>query len=408
MTSHSTVDVAEVRVLEGPNLYFAKPAIKVSLELPGLPRGRRGDAAGTRAPHGPAGRAARVHPARSSASGSSCDWSSGPCVGWRRRAAPPASACAAGRAAPRSRWWSPSSGAGADAAKPSGGRWAPPWPRGWTAATPSHELAERDHRGTAPGANALRCSCRPIPVASVTGTNGKTTTTRLLGHIGMTAGLRDGVVLHRRHRRAGRDDRAGRLLRARPGPGRCSPRRGCSWASSRPPAAACCSRAWASPPTTSRWSPTSRPTTSGCRGSTPSTSSPRSRRSSPGPPSPVAGRCSTAMTPGCGPCEPAPEPGRGCSPCAQTPRRFASPWTPAAAPSPSWTATSRCWGPGRDPDRLVSVLDVPGDAVGPLGAQHRQRPRRPPPRPSAWACPGTPSSRDCARSRPTTGSTRAG
>jgi phosphoribosylaminoimidazolecarboxamide formyltransferase/IMP cyclohydrolase len=27
--------VTEVRVLEGPNLYFAKPAIKVSLELPG-------------------------------------------------------------------------------------------------------------------------------------------------------------------------------------------------------------------------------------------------------------------------------------------------------------------------------------------------------------------------------------
>ncbi len=40
-----------------------------------------------------------------------------------------------------------------------------------------------------------------IPVASVTGTNGKTTTTRLLGHIGMTAGLRtawsstDGIVV---------------------------------------------------------------------------------------------------------------------------------------------------------------------------------------------------------------------
>ena len=29
------VAVTEVRVLEGPNLYFAKPAIKVSLELPG-------------------------------------------------------------------------------------------------------------------------------------------------------------------------------------------------------------------------------------------------------------------------------------------------------------------------------------------------------------------------------------
>ncbi|MGA8978734.1 MAG: Mur ligase, partial [Pedococcus sp.] len=29
------VSATEVRVLEGPNLYFAKPAIKVSLELPG-------------------------------------------------------------------------------------------------------------------------------------------------------------------------------------------------------------------------------------------------------------------------------------------------------------------------------------------------------------------------------------
>ena len=35
MTSDATVTVAEVRVLEGPNLYFAKPAVKVSLELPG-------------------------------------------------------------------------------------------------------------------------------------------------------------------------------------------------------------------------------------------------------------------------------------------------------------------------------------------------------------------------------------
>ena len=35
MTSDAMVTVAEVRVLEGPNLYFAKPAVKVSLELPG-------------------------------------------------------------------------------------------------------------------------------------------------------------------------------------------------------------------------------------------------------------------------------------------------------------------------------------------------------------------------------------
>jgi cyanophycin synthetase len=35
MTSAPTVTVVEVRVLEGPNLYFAKPAIKVTLDLPG-------------------------------------------------------------------------------------------------------------------------------------------------------------------------------------------------------------------------------------------------------------------------------------------------------------------------------------------------------------------------------------
>ena len=55
---------------------------------------------------------------------------------------------------------------------------------------------------TAAEKGALPTVVRPrIPVASVTGTNGKTTTTRLLGHIGMTAGLvtawssTDGVVV---------------------------------------------------------------------------------------------------------------------------------------------------------------------------------------------------------------------
>ena len=35
MSSPAPVTVTEVRVLEGPNLYFTKPAIKVELELPG-------------------------------------------------------------------------------------------------------------------------------------------------------------------------------------------------------------------------------------------------------------------------------------------------------------------------------------------------------------------------------------
>src|SRR6185295_19510131 len=33
--SAEAVTVTEVRVLEGPNLYFARPAVKVSLECPG-------------------------------------------------------------------------------------------------------------------------------------------------------------------------------------------------------------------------------------------------------------------------------------------------------------------------------------------------------------------------------------
>ena len=35
MTGSPPVEVTEVRVLEGPNLYFPRPAVKVTLELPG-------------------------------------------------------------------------------------------------------------------------------------------------------------------------------------------------------------------------------------------------------------------------------------------------------------------------------------------------------------------------------------
>ena len=65
-----------------------------------------------------------------------------------------------------------------------------PWPTGPRPSPP------RRRRGTGP-----RLVTPRIPVASVTGTNGKTTTTRLLAHICMTAGLRtgwsstDGVVV---------------------------------------------------------------------------------------------------------------------------------------------------------------------------------------------------------------------
>ena len=35
MTSAAAVSATEVRVLEGPNLYFAQPAMKVILQVPG-------------------------------------------------------------------------------------------------------------------------------------------------------------------------------------------------------------------------------------------------------------------------------------------------------------------------------------------------------------------------------------
>ena len=111
-----------------------------------------------------------------------------------------------------------------------------------------------------PGAQAR------IPVVSVTGTNGKTTTVRMIGHIlsqaGMTVGMTttDGVLV------------AGRWTSAtRPGRGPPSwcwttwrSRRPC-W---RPRGAASCTAGWATTGPTSPWSPTSPPTTSAWTAST--------------------------------------------------------------------------------------------------------------------------------------------
>ena len=55
---------------------------------------------------------------------------------------------------------------------------------------------------------------------------------------------------------------------------------------------------------------------------------------------------------------------------------------------------------GADPDRLVSIVDVPVTLSGLSRAQHRQRPRRRRPRRWAWACPARPWSRGCARFAP--------
>lgn len=56
-----------------------------------------------------------------------------------------------------------------------------------------HALTQAAERVSAAERGAPAAQMRPrVPVASVTGTNGKTSTTRLLAHMGMTAGLRTG------------------------------------------------------------------------------------------------------------------------------------------------------------------------------------------------------------------------
>jgi cyanophycin synthetase len=198
MTSDATVTVAEVRVLEGPNLYFAKPAVKVSLELPGyldaqervlIDLARRIGLRGSR-PGAPGSEQRQRFVARvveravrrlATTSGTSrlgvrCRPGSTPeevvaAYVWRRRGRGKALGHALG---PTLEAWL----AGED-----------------VVAAQAEEITRAD-----PGERPS-VTVPTIPVASVTGTNGKTTTTRLLGHIGMTAGLKtawsstDGVVV---------------------------------------------------------------------------------------------------------------------------------------------------------------------------------------------------------------------
>ncbi|GAB3446104.1 hypothetical protein GCM10027517_27960 [Phycicoccus ginsengisoli] len=184
-----SVTVSEVRVLEGPNLYFAKPAVKVTLDLPGylsadeqdlvalaarigMPAARPG-APGTEARQRFVMRlVVRAVRATAAASGTtrlgvrvrpgSARHQVVVAFVWRRRG--------------RARALGEATG---------------PVLQGWLDG--GDPVAEQGAlvAGAAPGDRPS--IVRPtIPVASVTGTNGKTTTTRLLGHIGMTAGLRTG------------------------------------------------------------------------------------------------------------------------------------------------------------------------------------------------------------------------
>jgi cyanophycin synthetase len=198
MTSESAVAVSEVRVLEGPNLYFARPAIKVSLMLPGYLeadtstllklarhigiRSARPGSPGTeqrqRFVMRVVERAVRL---LAQASGTSR-------LGVRVRAGQtPDQVVAAFVWRRRGRGQGLGHGIGPVLAA---------WLDGGDVVEEHGRLISESDPGERP--SILKPT---IPVASITGTNGKTTTTRLLGHIGMTAGLRtawsstDGIVV---------------------------------------------------------------------------------------------------------------------------------------------------------------------------------------------------------------------
>ncbi len=189
MMSAPAVCAREVRVLEGPNLYFAKPAIKVSLELPGYLSAAETDLVTI----------ARAVGLRSSRPGA-------PGTEQRQRfvmrlveRATRRLAAASGttRLGVRSRPGSePAQVVVAFVWRRRGraralGEGVAPLLQSWLDGTDQLAALGAQIAAAEPGDRPALIT-PTIPVVSVTGTNGKTTTTRLLGHIGMTAGLRTG------------------------------------------------------------------------------------------------------------------------------------------------------------------------------------------------------------------------
>ncbi len=203
MSAAPHVTVTEVRVLEGPNLYFARPAIKIIADCPGYlgadertlraiakrlgMRGARpGDPDSEQRQRAVMRLVAQVVRRIASESGTTrlgirvrTGGSRGEVVvafPWRWR----------GRGLALGESLGPALSALIDPEE----------------AVHEGALSAAIAAVTAAEKGAVPQVVRPrIPVASVTGTNGKTTTTRLLGHIGMTAGLvtawssTDGVVV---------------------------------------------------------------------------------------------------------------------------------------------------------------------------------------------------------------------
>ena len=198
----ATVDTREVRLLEGPNLYFPRPAVKVTLALTGYLAAPGDDvravcrALGLRAGK-PGAAGLRAAPARCSSASSSA--SPGPSPPPRARGG---SASARDRQPRTTSSCARSSGATAVAPRRSGAAIGPTLADLLAGVPLADAVRERAAAVTAaPLGDAPRLISPRIPVASVTGTNGKTTTTRLLAHICMTAGLTtgwsstDGVVV---------------------------------------------------------------------------------------------------------------------------------------------------------------------------------------------------------------------
>lgn len=196
------VRVDEVRVLDGPNLYFARPAIKVSLHLPGYLDLRRPRAEALAARLGlrsvrPGKRGTalrqrfvmRVTRTVMRRLGSEIGASR---LGVRVRAgATPADVVVAFPWVNRTR------------ARVAGEQLGLALAELLDETAKADEVLERAAAAViaAPDGPAPSVLTPTVPVASVTGTNGKTTTTRLLAHMCMTAGLTtawsstDGVVV---------------------------------------------------------------------------------------------------------------------------------------------------------------------------------------------------------------------
>jgi cyanophycin synthetase len=189
--SAEAVTVTEVRVLEGPNLYFARPAVKVSLRCPGYlgadeehlrELGHRLGLRGVRPGAADSDQRQRfvmrlgAHVVRLVAQGS----------GTTRLAVRTRTGSTRDQVVVAFPWrWR---GRGVALGESLATALGPLVDGTQAEGEAGIRTAVARVSAAEPGARPVLGTPR-IPVASVTGTNGKTTTTRLLAHIGMTAGL---------------------------------------------------------------------------------------------------------------------------------------------------------------------------------------------------------------------------